>query len=63
MIVEDECASYGGNFIFSYDHLSNDATILPNDSNTDFQEFLRIRFDVCDKQIHQHLQQNLIEHI
>lgn len=63
MIVEDERASYGGNFDFSYDHLSNDATILPDDCNIKFQEFLRRRFDVHDKQIHRHLQQDLIEHI
>lgn len=63
MIVEYECASYDGNFDFSYDHLSNDATILPDDSNIDFQEFLHRIFDVRDKQIHRHLQQDLIEHI
>ncbi|XP_058741338.1 uncharacterized protein LOC131613706 [Vicia villosa] len=63
MIVEDERSTYGGNFDFSYDHLSNDATTLPNDSNIDFQEFLRRRFDVRDRQIHRHLQQDLIEHI
>ncbi|CAL5213558.1 unnamed protein product [Lathyrus oleraceus] len=63
MIVKDEHASYDGKFDFSYDHLSNDATILPDDSNIDFQEFLRRRFDVRDKQIHRHLQQDLIEHI
>ncbi|XP_058733852.1 uncharacterized protein LOC131605522 [Vicia villosa] len=63
MIVEDERATYGGNFDFSYDHLSNDPTILPNDSNIDFQEFLHRRFDVRDKQIHRRLQQDLIEHI
>ncbi|CAK8562180.1 unnamed protein product [Lathyrus sativus] len=63
MIVEDECATYGGKFDFSYDHLSNDATILSNDSNIDFQEFMRRRFDIRDKQVHQHLQQDLIEHI
>ncbi|CAK8563913.1 unnamed protein product [Lathyrus sativus] len=50
-------------FDFSYDHLSNDATILSNDSNIDFQEFLRRRFDIRDKQVHRHLQQDLIEHI
>ncbi|CAL5185411.1 unnamed protein product [Lathyrus oleraceus] len=63
MIVEDEREAYGGNFDFSYDHLNNDATILSNDSNIDFQEFLHRRFDVHDKQIHRHLQQDLIEHI
>ncbi|CAK8565464.1 unnamed protein product [Lathyrus sativus] len=63
MIVEDERATYGGNFDFSYDHLSNDATILSNDSNIDFQEFMRRRFDIRDKQVHRHLQQDLIEHI
>ncbi|XP_058775220.1 uncharacterized protein LOC131649476 [Vicia villosa] len=63
MIVEDERATYGENFDFSYDHLNNDLTILPNDSNIDFQEFLRRRFDVRDKQIHRRLQQDLIEHI
>ncbi|CAK8532768.1 unnamed protein product [Lathyrus sativus] len=63
MIVEDECATYGGNFDFSYDHFSNDATILPNNSNVDFQEFLHRRFEIRDKQIHRHLQQDLIENI
>ncbi|CAK8578517.1 unnamed protein product [Lathyrus sativus] len=63
MIVEDERATYGGNFDFSYDHLSNDATILSNDSSIDFEEFLRRRFDMRDKQIHRQLQQDLIEHI
>lgn len=63
MIVEDERSTYGGNFDFSYDHLGNDTTTLPNNSNIDFQEFLRKRFDVRDKQIHRRLQQDLIEHV
>ncbi|CAK8569689.1 unnamed protein product [Lathyrus sativus] len=63
MIVEDERATYGEIFDFSYDHLSNDATILSNDSNIDFQEFMCRRFDIRDKQVHRHLQQDLIEHI
>ncbi|CAI8585490.1 unnamed protein product [Vicia faba] len=63
MIVEDERATYGGNFDYSYDHLGNYPTAPPNDSNNDFQEFLRRRHNVRDKQIHRHLQQDLIEHI
>ncbi|XP_058746833.1 uncharacterized protein LOC131619790 [Vicia villosa] len=63
MIVEDERATYGGNFDYSYDHLGNDLTAPPDDSNNDFQEFLRRRHHIRDKQIHRHLQQDLIEHI
>jgi len=63
MIVEDERATYGGNFDYSYDHIGNDPTAPPDDSNSDFQEFLRRRHHVRDKQIHRHLQQDLIEHI
>ncbi|CAJ2672776.1 unnamed protein product [Trifolium pratense] len=62
MIVEDERATYGGNFDYSYDHLG-DATAVPDASNIDFQDFLRRRFHVRDKQIHRHLQQDLVEHI
>jgi hypothetical protein len=63
MIVEDERATYGGTFDYSYDHLGNDPTPPPNDFNNDFQEFLRRRHHVRDRQIHRHLQQDLIEHI
>ncbi|XP_045827958.1 uncharacterized protein LOC123919946 [Trifolium pratense] len=64
MIVEDERATYGGNFDYSYDQLQgNDSSAPPNNSNIDFQEFMRRRFDVRDKQIHRQLQQDLIEHI
>ncbi|CAK8544758.1 unnamed protein product [Lathyrus sativus] len=50
-------------FYFSYDHFSTGVTILSNASNIDFQELLRRRFDVRNKQVHRHLQQDLIEHI
>jgi len=63
MIVEDERATYGGNFVYSYDHLDNDPIAPSDDSNIDFCEFLRRRHHVQDKQIHRHLQQDLIEHI
>ncbi|KAK2357493.1 hypothetical protein QL285_094758 [Trifolium repens] len=63
MIVEDEHATYGGTFDYSYDHLGNDPTPPPNDFNNDFQEFLRRRHHVRDRLIHRHLQQDLIEHI
>jgi hypothetical protein len=63
MIVEDERGTYGGNFDYSYDYLGDDPTTLQDDSNIDFQEFLRRRFEVRDKTIHRHLQQDLIEHI
>ncbi|XP_045827610.1 uncharacterized protein LOC123919682 [Trifolium pratense] len=62
MIVEDERATYGGNFDYSYDHFGN-ATAVPDASNIDFQYFLCRRFHVRDKQIHRHLQQDLVEHI
>ena len=63
MIVEDERATYGGNFDYSYDHLGNDPTAPLDVSNSDFREFLCRRHHVRDKQIHRHLQQDLIEHI
>ncbi|XP_024630897.1 uncharacterized protein [Medicago truncatula] len=63
MIVEDKRATYGGTFDYSYDHLGNGPTAPPDDSNNDFQEFLRRRHNVRDKQIHRQLQQDLIEHI
>ncbi|XP_024628225.1 uncharacterized protein [Medicago truncatula] len=63
MIVDDERATYGDNFDYSYDHQGNDPTAPPDDSNSDFQYFLRRRHHVRDTQIHRHLQQDLIEHI
>ena len=59
MIVEDERATYGGNFDYSYERLDNDPSAPPDISNNDFQEFLRIRHHVRDKEIHRHLQQGL----
>lgn len=61
MIFENERSTYGGNFDFSNNHLGIGTTTLLNDS--DFQEFQCRRFDVCDKQIHWRLQQNIIEHM
>jgi len=52
MIVEDERATYGDNFGYSNDHLGNDPTAPPDDCNSDFQEFLRRRHHVRNKQIH-----------
>lgn len=51
MIVEDEHPTYGGNFDYTYEHLGNDPIALPNDFNDDFQEFLRRRRHVRDKNI------------
>jgi hypothetical protein len=39
MIVEDERATYDGNFDYSYDHLA-DSTAVPDAPNIDFQDFL-----------------------
>ncbi|CAJ2629625.1 unnamed protein product [Trifolium pratense] len=49
--------------IQSWLNISNDPIAPPNDSNNDFQEFLCRRHNIRDKQIHRHLQQDLIEHI
>lgn len=60
MIVEDERATYDSNFDYCYDHRGNEPTY---NSNNGFQEFLHRRHHVCDKKIHRHLQQDLIEYI
>ncbi|KEH33296.1 transmembrane protein, putative [Medicago truncatula] len=41
----------------------NDPIAASDDFNIDFHELLRRRHHVQDKQIHRHLQQDLIEHI
>jgi hypothetical protein len=38
----------------------SDSSLLPNNSDIDFQEFLRRRFDVRDKQNVRQLQEDLI---
>ncbi|CAI8605890.1 unnamed protein product [Vicia faba] len=43
MIIEDERATYGDNFNYSYEHLDSDPIVPLDDSNNDFQEFLRRR--------------------
>jgi hypothetical protein len=62
MIVEYKHATYGGNFDYSYDHL-DDSHVVPAAFNIDFQDFLRRRFHVRDKQICRHPQQDLVEYI
>jgi len=49
MVVEDECATYRGKFDYSYDHLGNDRTAPPDDSNNNFQESLHKINHVHDK--------------
>lgn len=39
MLVEDECATYVGNFDYSYDNFGNNQTTISDDSNIFFKSF------------------------
>jgi hypothetical protein len=58
MIVDDEHATYGGNFEYYYNYVDNDPTARPNDSNIDFQEFLHRNLMSVIRKIHRHLRQD-----
>lgn len=40
MIIEHERTTYDDTFDYFYDHLGNNPTVLVDDSNNDFREFL-----------------------
>lgn len=63
MIIEDEWEGYDINFDYSYDGSSNNVSTPKVFNHEAFSRYLEKRVHMCKKEIHYHLQANLVEHI